>query len=135
VVPRLRDYRRSARSGIWARWTPWQQGCCPCCWASSRACAVFLLRGKELFGGIRFGFSTDTYDAEGDADGRILWPAIDPPMTLDQVRAAGQPLPRRDGADAARLLRKKKSPALRPTTGTQGKPVELKPAKVYYHRL
>ena len=81
---------------------------------------------KSYIGAIRFGFATDTYDAEGQP----TTPAIEPSFTLDQVRAAAarfhgemQQMPppysakKIGGKPAYKLAR-------------EGKPVELKTATV-----
>jgi tRNA pseudouridine55 synthase len=43
---------------------------------------------KSYTGTIRFGFATDTYDAEGQPAGPDLAADLNPPLTLDRVRAA-----------------------------------------------
>ncbi len=50
----------------------------------TRLAQYFSSAEKSYSGAIRFGFSTDTYDAEGIADG----PNVAPVLTLEQVRAA-----------------------------------------------
>jgi tRNA pseudouridine55 synthase len=41
-----------------------------------------------MSGNIRFGFATDTYDAEGEPAGPDRWPEWPQNLTLPQVRAA-----------------------------------------------
>jgi tRNA pseudouridine55 synthase len=92
----------------------------------TRLAQYFSSAEKSYTGAIRFGFSTDTYDAEGVAAGPDLAPAL----TLEQVRAAAaqfcgemeqMPPPysakKIAGTPAYKLAR-------------EGKPVELRPAKV-----
>jgi hypothetical protein len=51
----------------------------------TRLAQYFSSAEKSYTGAIRFGFSTDTYDAEGEAAGPDLWPE-GPALTLEQVR-------------------------------------------------
>jgi tRNA pseudouridine55 synthase len=96
----------------------------------TRLAQYFSSAEKAYTGAIRFGFSTDTYDAEGAAAGPDAWPDFEPSLTLAQVRAAAsrfkgqmEQMPpafsakKIDGKPAYKLAR-------------EGKPVELKPAKV-----
>lgn len=96
----------------------------------TRLAQYFSSAEKSYAGAIRFGFSTDTYDAEGVAAGPDVWQDIEPALTLEQVRAAAarfkgemeQTPPafsakKIDGKPAYKLAR-------------EGKPVELKPARV-----
>ena len=92
----------------------------------TRLAQYFSSAEKSYCGTIRFGFSTDTYDCEGKADG----PDAHPALTLEQVRSIAarfdgemeqMPPPysakKIDGKPAYKLAR-------------EGKPVELKAAKV-----
>jgi tRNA pseudouridine55 synthase len=92
----------------------------------TRLAQYFSSAEKRYTGAIRFGFSTDTYDAEGERTG----PEMNPALTLDQVRAAAgrfhgemeqMPPPysakKIAGTPAYKLAR-------------EGKPVELKAATV-----
>jgi tRNA pseudouridine55 synthase len=54
----------------------------------TRLAQYFSSAEKSYTGAIRFGFSTDTYDAEGVANGPDVWPDLAPKLTLDEVRAA-----------------------------------------------
>ena len=96
----------------------------------TRLAQYFSSAEKSYSGAIRFGFSTDTYDAEGVADGPDSWPDFAPALTLEQVRAAAgrfhgemdqMPPPysakKIEGTPAYKLAR-------------AGKPVELKTARV-----
>jgi tRNA pseudouridine55 synthase len=93
----------------------------------TRLAQYFSSAEKSYCGTIRFGFATDTYDAEGDPAG----PDSAPALTLEQVRSAAarfhgemQQMPppfsakKIDGTPAYKLAR-------------EGKPVELKTARVH----
>jgi tRNA pseudouridine55 synthase len=54
----------------------------------TRLAHYFSSAEKTYTGAIRFGFATDTYDAEGVAVGPNRWPEVCAAMTLDRVRAA-----------------------------------------------
>lgn len=92
----------------------------------TRLAQYFSTAEKSYSGTIRFGFATDTYDAEGEAAG----PDSNPNLTLDQVQVAAarfsgemQQMPppfsakKIAGQPAYKLAR-------------EGKPVDLKPAAV-----
>jgi tRNA pseudouridine55 synthase len=92
----------------------------------TRLAQYFSSAEKSYTGAIRFGYSTDTYDAEGERTG----PEVEPEVTLDQVRAAAarfhgemeqMPPPysakKIAGTPAYKLAR-------------EGKPVELKAATI-----
>ena len=54
----------------------------------TRLAQYFSSAEKRYTGAIRFGFSTDTYDAEGEADGPDRWAEVCAELTLENVRAA-----------------------------------------------
>src|ERR1700722_7510205 len=54
----------------------------------TRLAQFFSLADKTYTGTIRFGFATDTYDAEGEVVGPVLDPTTAPMLTLEQVREA-----------------------------------------------
>lgn len=92
----------------------------------TRLAQYFSTAEKSYTGTIRFGFATDTYDADGEPAG----PRVNPQLTLEEVRAAATrfhgevaqvPPPfsakKIDGTPAYKMAR-------------QGKPVELKPVAI-----
>jgi tRNA pseudouridine55 synthase len=96
----------------------------------TRLAQYFSAAEKSYSGTIRFGFSTDTYDAEGQPTGPDLWPECLPPITIECVRLTAarfhgemQQMPppysakKIAGTPAYKLAR-------------AGKPVELKAARV-----
>ncbi len=96
----------------------------------TRLAQYFSSAEKSYTGAIRFGFSTNTYDAEGAPAGPDRWPELCAEVTLDRIRAAAarfrgemQQMPppysakKIAGTPAYKLAR-------------EGKPVELKTARV-----
>jgi tRNA pseudouridine55 synthase len=92
----------------------------------TRLAQYFSSAEKSYSGAIRFGFATDTYDAEGEAAG----PDANPILTLDQVRAAASrfhgEMEQMPPAYSAKKIGGKPAYKL----AREGKPVELKTAKV-----
>jgi tRNA pseudouridine55 synthase len=96
----------------------------------TRLAQYFSSAEKSYTGTIRFGFATDTYDAEGEPAGPDVWAEVNPPLTLERVREAAarfhgemQQMPpafsakKIAGTPAYKLAR-------------EGKPVELKTATI-----
>lgn len=97
----------------------------------TRLAQFFSTAEKTYTGHIRFGFATDTYDAEGEAVG----PVIVPSLTLEQVRASAlqfhgevQQMP---PAFSAKKVNGKPAYKL----AREGKPVELQPKTIHIHRF
>jgi tRNA pseudouridine55 synthase len=92
----------------------------------TRLAQYFSSAEKSYTGAIRFGFSTDTYDADGEAAGEDVCPVL----TLDQVRAAASrfhgEMDQMPPAYSAKKIGGKPAYKL----AREGKPVELKTAKV-----
>ena len=96
----------------------------------TRLAQYFSTAEKAYAGAIRFGFATDTYDSDGEPATPDMWLELAGSITLDRVRVAAarfhgemsqMPPPfsakKIEGKPAYKLAR-------------EGKPVELKPAKV-----
>jgi tRNA pseudouridine55 synthase len=96
----------------------------------TRLAQYFSSAEKSYTGAMRFGFATDTYDADGQPAGPDSWNQTDPGLSLERIRAAAArfhgemdqlPPPfsakKIEGTPAYKLAR-------------EGKPVELKTAKV-----
>jgi tRNA pseudouridine55 synthase len=96
----------------------------------TRLAQYFSSDEKSYTGAIRFGFATNTYDAEGEPAGPDQWGELGTALTLDRIRVAAErfhgeldqlPPPfsakKIEGTPAYKLAR-------------EGKPVELKTAKV-----
>jgi tRNA pseudouridine55 synthase len=127
VVGRLRRLTGEKSIGHLGTLDPMATGVLPLLLGKfTRLAQYFSSAEKSYSGAIRFGFSTDTYDAEGESDG----PDLNPTLTLDQVRtAAGRfhgEMEQMPPAFSAKKIGG--TPAYK--LAREGKPVELKAAKV-----
>lgn len=127
VVNRLRKITGERSIGHLGTLDPMATGVLPLLLGKyTRLAQYFSSAEKSYSGTIRFGFATDTYDAEGQSAG----PDLHPSLSIEQVRAAAsrfhgemQQMPpvysakKIAGTPAYKLAR-------------EGKPVELKTAKV-----
>jgi tRNA pseudouridine55 synthase len=97
----------------------------------TRLAQFFSTADKTYKGTIRFGFATDTYDAEGTPAG----PAVEPSLMIDEVRAAAIPflgeLQQMPPAFSAKKIGGKPAYKL----AREGKPVELQPKTIYIHQF
>jgi tRNA pseudouridine55 synthase len=132
VVSRLRRITGEKSIGHLGTLDPMATGVLPLLVGKyTRLAQYFSSAEKSYTGAIRFGFATDTYDAEGEPSG----PATQPQLTLDAIREAAlrfrgelQQMPppysakKIAGTPAYKLAR-------------AGKPVELKPATVVIDAL
>lgn len=128
VVNRLRKITGERSIGHLGTLDPMATGVLPLLLGRfTRLAQYFSSAEKSYSGTIRFGFATDTYDAEGEPMG----PQIEPALMLEQVRAAAarfhgemQQMPpsfsakKIAGTPAYKLAR-------------EGKPVELKKASIF----
>jgi tRNA pseudouridine55 synthase len=131
VVNRLRRITGEKSIGHLGTLDPMATGVLPLLMGKfTRLAQYFSSAEKGYTGAIRFGFATDTYDAEGVPAGSDLWPEIGSDLTLDRIKSAAarfsgemeqMPPPfsakKIEGTPAYKLAR-------------QGKPVELKVARV-----
>jgi tRNA pseudouridine55 synthase len=96
----------------------------------TRLAQYFSSAEKSYSGQIRFGFATDTYDAEGEAAGPDLFAEMQPALTLDRVRTVASrfhgEMEQMPPAYSAKKIAG--TPAYK--LAREGKPVELKTAKV-----
>jgi len=101
----------------------------------TRLAQYFSSLEKSYTGLIRFGFSTNTYDAEGVPDGPDRWPEASVPLTLASVRAAARrfhgEMQQMPPAYSAKKIAG--TPAYK--LAREGKPVELKTAKVHINHF
>jgi tRNA pseudouridine55 synthase len=97
----------------------------------TRLAQFFSTADKTYTGTIRFGFATDTYDAEGVPQE----PVAEPSLTLEQVRLAAEPfrgeIEQMPPAFSAKKISGKPAYKL----AREGKPVELKPKLIHIHEL
>lgn len=95
----------------------------------TRLAQFFSTADKSYTGDIRFGFATDTYDAEGEPVGEIQQPAL----TLAQVQAAALPfhgqVSQMPPAYSAKKINGKPAYKL----ARAGESVELKPKLIHIH--
>lgn len=127
VVSRLRRITGEKSIGHLGTLDPMATGVLPLLMGKfTRLAQFFSAAEKSYTGDIRFGFATDTYDADGDPVGEPMHPSL----TLEQIRGAAarfrgemeqMPPPfsakKIGGTPAYKLAR-------------AGKPVQLKPAKI-----
>jgi len=97
----------------------------------TRLAQYFSTAEKSYTGAIRFGFATDTYDAEGQSTSD----PVTPQLTLDQIRAAATPfhglIQQTPPAFSAKKIAGKPAYQL----AREGKPVELKPVAIHIHEF
>jgi tRNA pseudouridine55 synthase len=131
VVNRLRKITGERSIGHLGTLDPMATGVLPLLMGKyTRLAQYFSAAEKSYRGDIRFGFATDTWDADGEPAGPDCWPEGSQTITLDRVRAAAarfggeiQQMPPQfsakkiDGQPAYKLAR-------------AGKPAELKPVRV-----
>ena len=131
VVNRLRRITGEQSIGHMGTLDPMATGVLPLMMGKFTRLAQFFSAAEKSYAGtIRFGFATDTYDAEGESAGPDRWAEFAQKVTLERVRAAAtrfrgemkqMPPPfsakKIDGRPAYKLAR-------------EGKPVQLKPARV-----
>ncbi len=96
----------------------------------TRLAQYFSSAEKTYTGGIRFGFSTSTYDAEGEADGPDRWLEFADSLTLERIRGAAARFHGEMEQIPPPYSAKKIAGEPAYKLARQGKPVELKPQKV-----
>jgi tRNA pseudouridine55 synthase len=124
VVARVRRILKQKAVGHLGTLDPLATGVLPIVLGNMTRLAQFYLASEKCYEGVvRFGFATDTYDAEGEP----LGPVQEPSLTLDQIHAFAatfrgeilqMPPPfsakKIHGVPAYKLARKKKEVALQP---------------------
>jgi tRNA pseudouridine55 synthase len=131
VVGRLRRITGEKSIGHLGTLDPMATGVLPLLLGKfTRLAQYFSSAEKSYTGAIRFGFSTNTYDAEGVADGPDAWPNLELALTLERVRAAAErfhgEMEQMPPAYSAKKIGGQPAYKL----ARAGKPVELKTAKV-----
>ena len=131
VVNRLRRITGEESIGHLGTLDPMATGVLPLLMGRfTRLAQYFSAAEKSYTGAIRFGFATDTYDADGEPAGPDQWPEAAQGLTLERVRAVGERF-RGEMEQMPPPFSAKKiggKPAYK--LAREGKPVVLKPAKV-----
>jgi tRNA pseudouridine55 synthase len=124
VVSRLRKITGENSIGHLGTLDPMASGVLPLLLGRfTRLAQYFSSAEKSYSGTIRFGFATDTYDAEGEPTG----PRIMPLLALDQVRAAAARFTGQVEQMPPPFSAKKVAGTPAYKLARAGKPVELKP--------
>ncbi len=95
----------------------------------TRLAQFFSTADKTYTGHIRFGFATDTYDAEGQQSGPVTQPAL----TLEQIREATLPFSGELAQMPPAFSAKKVNGVPAYKLAREGKPVELQPKVINIH--
>jgi tRNA pseudouridine55 synthase len=96
----------------------------------TRLAQYFTHAEKSYTGAIRLGFATDTYDAEGEATGPDTWPQTSAEISLETIRAAAAGFFGETDQMPPAYSAKKIAGTPAYKLAREGKPVELKPARV-----
>jgi tRNA pseudouridine55 synthase len=131
VVNRVRKITGERSVGHLGTLDPMATGVLPLmCGKFTRLAQFFSAAEKSYEGAIRFGFATDTYDADGEADGPDMWKDVAGQVTLERVRAAAErfrgEMQQMPPPFSAKKIAGKPAYKL----AREGKQVELKPAMV-----
>jgi len=131
VVARVRRFTGEKSVGHLGTLDPMATGVLPLLLGKfTRLAQYFGQSDKSYTGSIRLGFATDTYDAEGQANGPDRWPHYRSGVTLGRIRAHAMrfrgEMEQMPPAYSAKKIEGKPAYKL----AREGKPVELKPAKV-----
>jgi len=127
VVARLRKIAGEKSIGHLGTLDPMATGVLPLLLGKyTRLAQYFSTAEKHYTGTIRFGFATDTYDADGQAAG----PAVTPELTLERVRAAASRFSGEMEQIPPPFSAKKIAGQPAYKLARAGKPVELKAATV-----
>ena len=131
VVNRLRKITGERSIGHLGTLDPMATGVLPLLMGKyTRLAQYFSTAEKSYTGAIRFGFATDTYDAEGEAAGPDRWEEVRSELTIEKIRAAAErfhgEMEQMPPAFSAKKINGKAAYKL----AREGKPVELKKARV-----
>jgi tRNA pseudouridine55 synthase len=132
VVSRLRRITGEKSIGHLGTLDPMATGVLPLVLGKFTRLAQFFSTAEKTYtGAIRFGFATDTYDAEGEATSV----AVTPELTLERIREAAVPfhglIEQVPPAFSAKKIKGQPSYKL----AREGKPVELKPVAIHIHEF
>jgi len=131
VVNRLRKITGERSIGHLGTLDPMATGVLPLLLGKfTRLAQYFSSAEKSYTGSIRLGFATDTYDAEGQAAGPDLWPDQSSAVSLERVVAAAARFHGEMDQLPPPYSAKKIAGTPAYKLAREGKPVELKTAKV-----
>jgi tRNA pseudouridine55 synthase len=131
VVNRLRRITGERAIGHLGTLDPMATGVLPLLMGKyTRLAQYFSAAEKSYRGDIRFGFSTDTWDADGEPAGPDCWPELAQAITLERVRAAAVRFHGEIEQMPPQFSAKKIAGQPAYKLAREGKPVELKPAKI-----
>lgn len=131
VVNRLRRITGERSIGHLGTLDPMATGVLPLLMGKfTRLAQYFSSAEKSYTGAIRFGFATDTFDAEGQPAGPDCWPEWNTRLTLEAVRAAAAPFHGEIEQMPPQFSAKKIEGTPAYKLARQGKAVELKPARI-----
>jgi tRNA pseudouridine55 synthase len=131
VVNRLRRITEEQSIGHLGTLDPMATGVLPLLMGKfTRLAQYFSAAEKSYTGSIRFGFATDTYDAEGEPAGPDRWPEVAAALTLEQVRAAATRFHGEMEQMPPQFSAKKVDGQPAYKSAREGKPVQLKPARI-----
>ncbi len=131
VVSRLRRITGEQSIGHLGTLDPMATGVLPLLLGKfTRLAQYFSTAEKTYAGAFRFGFSTDTYDADGEPDGPDRWGEFASTVTLGAVRAAAARFHGEMEQTPPPFSAKKIGGKPAYKLARAGKPVELKAAKV-----
>jgi tRNA pseudouridine55 synthase len=131
VVYRLRKITGERSIGHLGTLDPMATGVLPLLMGKyTRLAQYFSAAEKSYSGSIRFGFATDTYDADGEPAGPDRWPEVSAAVTLERVRAAAARFHGEMEQMPPQFSAKKIAGQPAYKLAREGKPVELKPARI-----
>lgn len=132
VVSRLRKLTGERTIGHLGTLDPMATGVLPLLLGKfTRLAQYFSSAEKSYTGTIRFGFATDTYDAEGEMVGE----RVEPAMSLEQVRVAARKFHGEIEQVPPAYSAKKVAGIPAYKMARAGKPVELKPVTIHISSL
>lgn len=131
VVNRLRRITGERSVGHLGTLDPMATGVLPLLMGKyTRLAQYFSAAEKSYTGAIRFGYSTDTYDAEGAATGEDRWPEFSSSLTLEKIRAAAERFHGKMAQMPPAYSAKKIAGQPAYKLAREGKAVDLKPAEI-----
>jgi tRNA pseudouridine55 synthase len=134
VVNRLRKITGERSIGHLGTLDPMATGVLPLLMGKyTRLAQYFSAAEKSYLGSIRFGFATDTLDADGEPAGPDRWPELAQTVTLERVRVAAARFHGEIEQMPPQFSAKKIGGQPAYKLAREGKPVDLKPAKICIH--